>query len=45
MRPIVKQQKLIGDKVRFAYEKRAEAIRLEGEAQEILMKELGLNTI
>ena len=43
--PNIKQQKLIGDKVRFAYEKRAEAIRLEGEAQEILMKELGLNTI
>ena len=43
--PNKKQQKLVGDKVRSAYEKRAEAIRLEGEAQEILMKELGLNTI
>jgi type I restriction enzyme S subunit len=43
--PNQKQQKLVGDKVRTAYEKRAEAIRLEDEAQEILMKELGVNKI
>ncbi len=35
-----KDQKAIGDMVREAYEKRAEAIRLEDEAQEILMNEL-----
>lgn len=33
-------QKQIGDKVREAYEKRAEALRLEDEAQEILMREI-----
>ena len=33
------EQTAIGDKVRKAYEKRAEAIRLEDEAQAILMKE------
>lgn len=38
--PFKKQQTAIGDKVREAYEKRAEAIRLEDEAQAILMKEL-----
>jgi len=38
--PAPNKQKLIGDKVRAAYEKRAEAIRLEDEAQEILMNEL-----
>jgi len=43
--PSSDSQKLIGDKVRAAYNKRAEAIRLEDEAQEILMKELGLNKI
>jgi type I restriction enzyme S subunit len=35
-----KEQRAIGDMVREAYEKRAEAIRLEDEAQAILMKEL-----
>jgi type I restriction enzyme, S subunit len=39
-RPSRKDQATIGDKVREAYEKRAEAIRLEDEAQAILMKEL-----
>jgi len=34
------EQRAIGDLVRVAYEKRAEAIRLEDEAQEILMVEL-----
>lgn len=38
--PSRKDQTAIGDKVRGAYEKRAEAIRLEDEAQTILMKEL-----
>lgn len=38
--PSPKEQMAIGDKVREAYEKRAEAIRLEDEAQAILMKEL-----
>ncbi len=38
--PSRKEQTAIGDKVREAYEKRAEAIRLEDEAQAILMKEL-----
>jgi len=38
--PSPKEQRAIGDKVREAYEKRAEAIRLEDEAQAILMKEL-----
>jgi type I restriction enzyme, S subunit len=34
--PKENQQKTIGDKVRLAYEKRAEAIRLEDQAQDIL---------
>lgn len=34
------QQEIIGDKVRLAYEKRAEAIRLEDEAQDILKQSL-----
>ena len=38
--PSQKDQIAIGDKVRMAYEKRAEAVRLEDEAQSILMKEL-----
>jgi type I restriction enzyme S subunit len=38
--PSRKEQMAIGNKVREAYEKRAEAIRLEDEAQAILMKEL-----
>ena len=38
--PDAKTQKAIGDKVRSAFEKRAEAIRLEDEAQQILMKAL-----
>lgn len=38
--PSAKEQRAIGGKVREAYEKRAEAIRLEDEAQVILMKEL-----
>lgn len=37
-----KQQAVIGDKVRLAYDKRAEAIRLEYEAQEILKNSLTL---
>lgn len=39
-RPSRKDQAAIGDKVREAYEKRAQAIRFETEAQAILMKEL-----
>ncbi len=35
-----KNQEIIGDKVRLAYEKRAEAIRLEDEAQDILKQTL-----
>lgn len=38
--PPRKHQEAIGDMVREAYEKRAEAIRLEDEAQAILMNEL-----
>jgi type I restriction enzyme S subunit len=38
--PIPKEQKLIGDKIRLAYDKRAEAINLEDEAQEILKQSL-----
>lgn len=38
--PSEDEQKQIGDLVRSAYEKRAEAIRLEDEAQEILMEAL-----
>ena len=38
--PPRKDQETIGDMVREAYEKRAEAIRLEDEAQSILMNEL-----
>ena len=38
--PSEKIQKVIGDKVRSAYEKRAEAVRLENKAQQILMKAL-----
>lgn len=38
--PSRKDQKKIGDMVREAYEKRAEAIRLEDEAQAILMNEV-----
>ena len=38
--PSRKDQEAIGDMVRAAYEKRAEAIRLEDEAQAILMSEL-----
>lgn len=38
--PSRREQTAIGDKVRDAYDKRAEAIRLEDEAQAILMKEL-----
>lgn len=39
-RPSRKEQAAIGDMVREAYERRADAIRLEDEAQAILMKEL-----
>jgi type I restriction enzyme S subunit len=39
-RPSPKEQRAIGDKVRVAYEKRAEALRLEDKAQSILMREL-----
>ncbi len=38
--PTEKQQKEIGDLVRQAYELRAEAIKLEDQAQELLTKEL-----
>ena len=38
--PSLKERKVIGDKVREAYDKRADAIRLEDEAQAILTKEL-----
>jgi type I restriction enzyme S subunit len=38
--PPREEQTAIGDKVRQAYDKRAEAIRLEDEAQAILMEEL-----
>lgn len=38
--PSPKEQNEIGDLVRQAYEKRAEAIRLEDEAQGVLMREL-----
>lgn len=38
--PDEKQQMIIGDKVRLAYEKRGEAIRLEDEAQIILKQSL-----
>ena len=38
--PSSAQQKEIGDKVRLAYEKRAAALRLEDDAQEILMREI-----
>ena len=34
------EQEEVGDKVRVAYEKRAEALRFEDEAQEVLMGEL-----
>ena len=39
-RPSRKDQTIIGDKIRAAYEKRAEAIHCEDEAQTILMNEL-----
>jgi type I restriction enzyme S subunit len=42
--PSRKEQTAIGDKVREAYEKRAEAINLEDEAQAILMRELTKTT-
>lgn len=38
--PSPAQQKEIGDLIRQAYEKRADALRLEDEAQEILMREI-----
>lgn len=38
--PSANEQKTIGDHVRVAYDKRAEALRLENEAQEILMGEI-----
>jgi type I restriction enzyme S subunit len=38
--PSPTRQKEIGDLVRLAYEKRAEALRLENEAQNILLKEI-----
>lgn len=41
--PVCKQQKEIGDLVRKAYDLRAEAIRLEDEAQEILTQALTKN--
>ncbi len=41
--PDVKYQKEIGDLVRKAYDLRAEAIKLEDEAQEILTKALTIN--
>jgi len=42
--PTAGQQKEIGDLVRQAYEKRADALRLEDEAQEILMREINSKT-
>ena len=43
--PSLDQQKEIGDSVRQAYEKRAEALKLEDDAQNILMHEMnGRNT-
>ncbi len=42
--PSRREQTAIGDKVREAYEKRAEAIALEDEAQAILMKQLNRAT-
>ena len=43
--PSPEQQREIGDLVRQAYEKRAEALQLEDEAQEILLNEIsGKNT-
>jgi type I restriction enzyme, S subunit len=38
--PAPQKQKQIGDKVRLAYEKRAEALKLEDQAQEILLREI-----
>jgi len=38
--PSRSQQKEIGDKVRLAYENRAEALKLEDEAQQIMMREI-----
>jgi type I restriction enzyme, S subunit len=38
--PSPEQQQKIGDQVRIAYEKRADALRLEDEAQQILMHEI-----
>jgi type I restriction enzyme S subunit len=38
--PSTKQQEDIGNMVREAYEKRAEALRLEDEAQELMMTEI-----
>ncbi|MBZ5564694.1 MAG: restriction endonuclease subunit S [Acidobacteriia bacterium] len=38
--PEPRRQKEIGEKVRLAYEKRAEALRLEDEAQEMLIREI-----
>jgi len=37
------KQRQIGDKVRLAYEKRSEALRLEDKAQEILMQAISVN--
>jgi type I restriction enzyme S subunit len=34
------EQEEIGDNVRLAYDKRAEALKLEGEAQELLLREI-----
>jgi type I restriction enzyme, S subunit len=41
--PSSAKQKEIGDSVRYAYQKRAEALRLEDEAQEILMRAIAEN--
>ena len=38
--PTSSEQKKIGDMVRLAYERRAEALKLEDRAQEILLREI-----
>jgi hypothetical protein len=35
-----RKQKEVGDAVRLAFEKRAEALKLEDEAQQIIMREI-----
>jgi type I restriction enzyme S subunit len=42
--PEPRKQREIGDMVRLAYEKRAEALKLEDEAQQIMMREIDRKT-